>query len=191
LFSEILRTFLSLFVIMGPFASAPVFVSITRGMRKAERVRAASYAIAIAAVVLFAFLFFGNYILEAFMIDFNSLRVGGGIILAILGVELALGFSVIKEQDKYSPAVVLLGTPLLTGPGVIVTTLIFVGEYGYLITALGALAALFLSWLTLLGSNFLIRTLREPGVEIVSTVTGILLVAVAVNFITTGLAAMF
>jgi len=191
MFGEVLRTFLSLFVIMGPFASAPVFISVTRKMDDKQRTEAAAYAIAIAALVLFTFLFFGNYILSAFMIDFNSLRIGGGIILAILGVELALGFSVIGGKKKYSPAVVLLGTPLLTGPGVIVTTLIFVGEYGYLITTIGALAALFLSWLTLLFSKHLIRTLKEPGVEILSTVTGILLVAVAVNFITTGLAGMF
>lgn len=176
---------------MGPFASAPVFVSVTKKMNDNEIVEAASYAMAIAALVLFTFLFFGNYILSAFMIDFNSLRVGGRIILAILGVELALGFSVLGERNKYSPAVVLLGTPLLTGPGVIVTTLIFVGEYGYLTTTIGALVALFLSWLTLVSSKHLIRALKEPGVEILSTVTGILLVAVAVNFITSGLAGMF
>lgn len=184
---EVLRTFLSLFVIMGPFASIPVFMSVVRRVKNRGRTAVASQAVGIAAAVLFTFLFVGEYILQAFMIDMNSLRVGGGIILAVLGIELALGFSVAGVKRKYSPAVVLIGTPLLTGPGVIVTTMIFVSEYGHLITALGAIAALFLSWVLLWLSAKLMKVVGEPGLEIVSTVTGILLVAVAVNFIITGL----
>ncbi|MEM2875313.1 MAG: MarC family protein [Candidatus Hadarchaeales archaeon] len=183
---EFLRTFLSLFVIMGPFASTPVFISVA-GRSRQGKIAVATRAVLIAAAVLFVFLFVGHYILMAFMIDFNSLRVGGGIILAILGVELALGFS-FRGRRKYTPAVVLIGTPLLTGPGVIVTTMIFVNEYGHLVTALGAVAALLLSWLILLISAGIIRMIGESGVEILSTVTGIMLVAVAVNFIVTGLA---
>jgi multiple antibiotic resistance protein len=186
---EIVRTFLSLFVIMGPFASVPVFVSIA-GRSKEGKIAVATKAVVIAAAVLFTFLFLGRYILMAFMIDFNSLRVGGGVILAILGVELALGFSVSGGRRKYSPAVVLIGTPLLTGPGVIVTTMIFVSEYGYLSTAIGAIAALLMSWLILLLSTRMIGLIGESGVEIISTVTGIMLVAVAVNFIMEGIAGM-
>jgi len=184
-FDEILRIFLSLFVIMGPFASVPVFISVAGKSRK-DQMAIATKAVIIAAAVLFIFLFFGNYILTAFMIDFNSLRIGGGIILAILGIELALGFPTTGEKRKYSPAAVLIGTPLLTGPGVIVTTMIFVNEYGYLATCLGAIVALFLSWAMLMLSARLIGLLGDSGVEIISTVTGILLVAVAVDFIING-----
>lgn len=187
---EFLRTFLSLFVIMGPFASVPVFISVT-GRSKEGKTAVATKAVIIAAAVLFVFLFLGHYILMAFMIDFNSLRVGGGVILSILGVELALGFSFREKTRKYSPAVVLIGTPLLTGPGVIVTTMIFASEYGYLVTAAGAAAALLLSWLILLVSAHMIRFIGESGVEIISTVTGIMLVAVAVNFIITGISGFF
>lgn len=184
---EVLRVFLSLFVIMGPFASVPVFMSVAGSVERGKRAVIATQAVIIAAAVLFVFLFFGQYVLSAFMIDFNSLKVGGGIILAILGIELALGFSTPGRGRRDSPAVVLIGTPLLTGPGVIVTTLIFVSEYGHLVTAAGAIAALLLSWLILWLSSHLVRVLREAGVEIISTVTGILLVAVAVEFVLTGL----
>lgn len=84
----------------------------------------------------------------------------------------------------------LLGTPLLTGPGVIVTTVIFVEEYGYIITIIAALAALTSSWITLWCSRYLVKVLGKYGVDIASKVTGILLVAVAVEFVITGVKAI-
>ncbi len=187
---EVLKASLSLFVIMGPFASIPVLLSVTKGMGERQRARAASYAVGIAAAVLFAFLLFGQAILSVFRIDFQSLKIAGGIVLSILGIELVLGFSFIRKRHERSPAIVLLGTPLLTGPGVIVTTVIFVQEYGHIITAIAAVAALALSWLTLWCSRYFVKLLGKYGVEITSRVTGILLVAVAVEFVTAGVKAV-
>lgn len=187
---EVVKSALSLFVIMGPFASIPVFLSVTKGMKEGQRARAISYAVGIAAIVLFTFLFFGQAILSVFMIDFQSLKIAGGIVLSILGIELVLGFSLTREKYRYSPAIVLLGTPLLTGPGVIVTTVIFVQEYGHVITMIAALAALLLSWITLWCSRYFVKALGKHGVEITSRVTGILLVAVAVEFIVAGVKAI-
>jgi multiple antibiotic resistance protein len=187
---EILKSFLSLFVIMGPFASIPVFLSVTRGMDKKQRARAASSAVGIAGVVLFVFLFFGPVILSIFMIDFSSLKIAGGAVLSILGAELVLGLSLTRGRHRYSPGIVLLGTPMLTGPGVIVTTVILVREYGHLITAIAALTALALSWAILWSSRYFVKVLGESGVDILSRVTGILLVAVAVEFVVSGVKAI-
>ncbi len=90
---EIIKSFLSLFVIMSAFASIPVFLSLTRKMDDKQKAQAVSYAVGIAAVVLFVFLFFGQAILSVFGIDFQSLKIAGGIVLSILGVELVLGLS--------------------------------------------------------------------------------------------------
>jgi len=188
---EVLKAALSLFVIMSPFTSIPVFLSVTKGMDKGQRARTIFYAVGIAAIVLFAFLFFGQAILSVFRIDFTSLKIAGGIVLSILGIELVLDLSFIRRRYKYSPAIVLLGTPLLTGPGVIVTTVIFVEEYGYIITIIAALAALASSWITLWCSRYLVKVLGKYGVDIASKVTGILLVAVAVEFVITGVKALF
>ena len=187
---EILKSFLSLFVIMSAFASIPVFLSLTRKMDDKQKAQAVSYAVGIAAVVLFVFLFFGQAILSVFGIDFQSLKIAGGIVLSILGVELVLGLSFTREEHEFPPAVVLIGTPLLSGPGVIVTTVIFVQEYGYVITAIAALAALALSWLILWSSRYFVRLLGNYGISIISRVTGILLVAVAVEFVVAGVKAI-
>ena len=187
---EILKPFLSLFVIMSAFASIPVFLSLTRKMDDKQKAQAVSYAVGIAAVVLFVFLFFGQAILSVFGIDFQSLKIAGGIVLSILGVELVLGLSFTRKEYEFPPAVVLIGTPLLSGPGVIVTTVIFVQEYGYLITTIAALAALALSWIILWSSRYFVRLLGNYGISIISRVTGILLVAVAVEFVVAGVKAI-
>jgi len=183
---EVLKSFLSLYVIMSSFASIPVFLSLTERMNDRQKAQAASYAIGIAAIVLFIFLFFGQTILSVFGIDFQSLKIAGGIVLSILGVELVLDLSLARKKYEFSPAVVLIGTPLLSGPGAIVTTVIFVQEYGYIVTAIAAVAALALSWLSLWCSRYFVKVLGNYGVKIISRVTGILLVAVAVEFVVTG-----
>lgn len=187
---EVLKSFLSLFVIMSSFASIPVFLSLTSNMDDAQKAKVASHAVGIAAIVLFIFLFFGRAILSVFGIDFQSLKIAGGIVLSIMGIDLVFNLSPARKGYESSPAIVLIGTPLLSGPGVIVTTVIFVEEYGHLITFMAAVAALALSWLILWGSRYFVKLLGKYGVEITSRVTGILLVAVAVEFVVAGVKAI-
>lgn len=187
---EVLKSFLSLFVIMSAFASIPVFLSLTSKMDDRQKAKVASHGVGIAAIVLFIFLFFGRAILSVFGIDFHSLKIAGGIVLSIMGIDLVFNFSPTRRGYESSPAIVLIGTPLLSGPGVIVTTIIFVQEYGYLVTTVAAVAALALSWLILWGSRYFVKVLGKYGVEITSRVTGILLVAVAVEFVVAGVKAI-
>ena len=187
---EILKTALSLFVIMGPFSSMPVFLSLTGGMNSKKKLSAVSRAIATAAGVLFAFLFFGQFILNVFMIDFASLRIAGGVVLTILGIELMLALSISGKRD-YSPAITLIATPLLTGPGVIVTTMIFVQEYGYLTTAIAAVIALLSSWAVLWLSGRISKSIGNYWINTISRVTGLLLTALAVELIINGAKAAF
>jgi multiple antibiotic resistance protein len=187
---EILAAFLSLFIIMDAFGSLPIFLSLTKGMgRRRERARATSYAVGVAGLVLFVFLFFGQDILTIFSLHLSSLKIAGGIVLVALGFEIVLGVGFIRKSFDFSPAITLIGTPLLTGPGVISTTMIFVQEYGYFITALAALAALGASWLVLFTAGFLRRVLGSGGLEIISRVIGLLLIAIAVELIIGGIKA--
>jgi len=187
---EVLKSFLSLFVIMSAFTSIPVFLSLTSNMDDRQKAKVASHGVGIAAIVLFIFLFFGKAILSVFGIDFNSLKIAGGIVLSILGIDLVFDISPARKGYESSPAIVLIGTPLLSGPGVIVTTIILVKEYNELVTTVAAVAALALSWLILWGSRYFVKVLGKYGVEVTSRVTGILLVAVAVEFVVAGVKAI-
>lgn len=179
-----IRSFASLFVIMNPFASIPIFLGVTKDSR--YKSKAATQAISVAAGVLFSFLFFGRFILMAFGITLHSLKVGGGIILGILGIQLVLGRSIFEKERKYTPALTLIGTPMLTGPGVITMSMILVETYGHLITALASIVSLTLSWIILRTSEYIYKFAGENAVDIVSRVMGLLLTATATELVISG-----
>jgi|YelNatPaOPRAMG01_1025707.scaffolds.fasta_scaffold07271_6 multiple antibiotic resistance protein len=182
---EVFKASISLFMIMSPFSSIPIFLAVTRNVR--NKLKPASQAIGVASVTLFTFLFLGREIMDIFNISLSALKIAGGVVLTILGIELVLGTSFIKaEGGDYSPAISLIGTPLLTGPGVIVSTMIFTEEYGYVITIIAALISLTASWLILLCSEYIDRFIGDFWRETISRVTGFLLVAIAVEFIVSG-----
>ncbi|MEM1688998.1 MAG: MarC family protein [Candidatus Hadarchaeales archaeon] len=180
---EFLKIFISIFVIMDPFASLPLFMILTKGKNVKK---SALYAIGVASLVLFTFLFLGEYIFTIFGVKFYSFKVAGGVLLFILSAETILGIEPVKRK-KHGPELVLIGTPMLTGPGVMATTVIFSQETGYLVTSLASLAALFLSFLILVLSKEIARLLGETGVEIASRVIGVLLGAIAIEFIASGI----
>lgn len=187
---EIIKSALTFFVIMGPFSSIPIFISVTKYMNPKQKVSAATQAIVTAGAVLFAFLFFGQFLLDVFMIDFASLSIAGGLVLTILGIELMLSLS-ISGKGESPPAITLLATPMLSGPGVIVTSMIFVQQYGYLITSISALISLAASWIILWLSGHISRAIRTSGTDIISRVTGLLLTAFAIELIISGIKAAF
>jgi len=184
---EFAKAFATLFVIMDPFASIPIFLKVARG----REVRGATQAVLIAAIVLFAFLFFGHALLEVFHITLSSFKVAGGLTLGILGVELVLGMEVAgKEVEHGHPALTLIGTPMLTGPGVITMTMVLTEESGALVTACAAVGSLALSWLLLAISGLLSRAMGRNAVEITSRVMGLLVTATAVEMVVRGLRGM-
>ncbi len=183
--AEVFRASISLFIIMSPFSSIPIFLAVTRNVR--NKLKPASQAIIVASVTLFTFLFLGQEIMDIFNISLSALKIAGGVVLTILGIELVLGTSFIKaEEGDYSPAISLIGTPLLTGPGVIVSTMIFTEEYGYIVTVISAVISLTASWLILLCSEYIDRFIGDFWRETISRITGFLLVAIAVEFIVSG-----
>lgn len=186
--NEVVRAFVSLFVIMNPFASIPIFLKVAGD----KKTRAATQAVLVAGVVLFAFLFFGPSLLMAFRITLNSLKVAGGLVLGILGLRLVLGLRLIEREvnEGTAPALTLIGTPMLTGPGVITMTMILTQEQGYLMTTCAGIASLILSWFVLRAASFIERAMGRSAIDIASRVMGLLVTATAVELIVGGLRAM-
>ncbi|MFA6049022.1 MAG: MarC family protein [Candidatus Micrarchaeia archaeon] len=192
-FSEIfIKTFVPLFAIMDPFVSVPIFIALTRKMSPEKRAGVAKEAVMVAGIILFAFLLVGNQILQYLGISISALRVGGGIVLLLMGLQLVLGLKIGHEEKiGHSSAGLIIGTPLITGPGVITTTILLANQYGtntvgFFAVVLAALSALILSWAIIKESNFVQRILGERGIEIFSRVMGLLLTATAVQFMARG-----
>ena len=184
---DLLKAFLSLFIIMDAFGALPIFIAITKNYPLQYKKKAANNAVYVAGIVLFLFLFFGLAILDFFGINFSNFKVAGGLVLLIIGIKIVLGLHFREENgSKYQLAVVPLATPLITGPGVITTVIILVGQYGYYIAMIASLMNLLLTWIVLHNSEFFFKILGRQGSEVLSRIMGLLLTAIGVQFIRVG-----
>ena len=184
---EVLEAFITLFVIMDPVGNLPIFISLTKGMPIKEIKRNANNSVFVAGVLLFVFLFLGIKIFDFFGINLNSFQIGGGIILLMMGIMYVFGTSLKFVKSHGSDLSVPIGTPLLTGPGVITTTIILVKENGTFVTVIAALLTLLATWLILINSVRLYKILGANWIDVISRIMGIILAAIAVEFITRGI----
>lgn len=180
--------FVTLFVIMDPVGTVPIFLSLTGGY-KPERVRrAARQAVLVSFVVISTFAFFGQSILDYLHVSLPALQCAGGLLLLLVALELLTG----KEdeptaQGNANIALVPLGTPLLAGPGAIVATMVFskkVHDFGdFSALALAVVAVHVCLWLTMTFSIPILRLIRESGILLVTRIAGLLLSAIAVQLV--------
>jgi multiple antibiotic resistance protein len=191
LFGEV---FVTLFVIMDPPGTIPLFLSLTGGRTQRSRKRMAWQAAAVALGVISTFALFGQQILNYLGIGVPALQISGGLLLLLVALDLLTG-----KADEPSPtkdvnvALVPLGTPLLAGPGAIVATIVFVGRVenvaGGLAVAAGIVAVHVVLWLTMRYSVVIIRVIKESGVVLVTRIAGLLLSAIAVQLVAEGVRA--
>jgi multiple antibiotic resistance protein len=190
----------ALFVIADPVAAIPIFITLTSGNSAAERKRIASVTALTVATVLVSSIFLGQPLLRLFGISIASFRVGGGILIllmaiAMLNARVSRTHSTPEEvqegSEKDDPAVVPLGVPLLAGPGTISTIVIYAHQAKDLYdTIFLVLAGLFVAFTVLIALRLadpLRELLGRTGINIVSRLLGLVLAAVAVEFIAGGL----
>lgn len=184
----LIEVFVTLFVIMDPVGTIPIFLSLTSGRSPASRRRAAWQAVAVSFGVITAFAFFGQQILSYLNISLPALRGAGGLLLLLVALELLTGKA--EEQTAAADAnvsLVPLGTPLLAGPGAIVATMVFskrVHDFpGLAAVGLGVVLVHIALWLAMRFSLPILRLIREGGVLLVTRIAGLLLSAIAVQMI--------
>lgn len=186
---DLVKVFLAFLIIMDPFVSALYFMGISKEFSRKEKRDAVNLASLIAGITLAVFLFGGPLILRLLGISIPSFKVAGGLVLLIISVNFILGTATKQDQQKISKnaAIMIIGVPLITGPGVLTTIIILRQTYGLLTTSLGALASMVITWLFLMGADIVHWLLRDKGMEIASRIMGLLLAAIAVQFILGGI----
>ena len=182
------ETFVTLFVIMDPPGTVPIFLGLTSAMTRAGRARAARQAVLVAFFVVVLFAVFGQRILDYLHITLPALQAAGGLLLLLVALELLTG-----KQDELSSAedvnvaLVPLGTPLLAGPGAIVATMVFVQRSDttadYLAVGLGILGVHVALFLAMRFAGGIHRLLGQGGVTLVTRIAGLLLSAIAVQLV--------
>ena len=182
------EVFVTLFVIMDPVGTVPVFLSLTAG-RSAETARRAAWqAVTVSFGVIAVFAFFGQQILSYLHISLPALQCAGGLLLLLVALELLTGKDEAPTASaEVNVALVPLGTPLLAGPGAIVATMVLSrkvdGAPEFLAVAGGVVLVHVAMWLAMRFSLPILRVIREGGVVLVSRIAGLLLSAIAVQLV--------
>jgi multiple antibiotic resistance protein len=188
-----------LFIILDPLLSVSMFINLTRDLQKPEMIRQAFVATGVAGVLMLTFLIFNNLLFDLLGIELESFKVAGGIILFILGLQIVLGLDIggssaghknLESTDrigKKSMAGVIIGTPVMCGPGTITTVMILGAQDGILLTFVAVILALFCIWLILIFSAQIKKLLGDTVLVILSKIVGLLLTAIAVHTIWTGI----
>lgn len=186
LFASVIVT---LFVIMDPPGTVPIFMSLTAQMPARDRNRSALQALVVATGVIVVFAIFGQSILNYMHISLAALQGAGGLLLVLIALQLLTGSTSGEENAaKYkNVAFVPLGTPLMAGPGAIVAVMVFVQQSSvlseYLAVGLGIAVVLCSLYLAMRFAGVVQRVLGENGVELVTRIAGLLLSAIAVQMI--------
>jgi membrane protein, MarC family len=185
---SLIYSFSALFVILDPLLSVPIFTSMTRGQSSADIAKQALIAVAVAGFLMYTFLLFNFLIFDVLGINLPSFQVAGGILLFILGMQMSLGIDIGKSKDHSNTvAGVVIGTPLLCGPGAITTVLLLSKDYGILIPALAIALSLLATWIILKFSSQIQKVLGDCVTDIMAKVLGMLVAAIAVKIIADGI----
>ncbi|MBW2989933.1 MarC family protein [Candidatus Woesearchaeota archaeon] len=183
---EVLKVFVTLFVIINPIGNLTVFIGLSKGMDSKKRIKIADEILLVASILLFIFLFLGQYIFTFFGIGLDSFEIGGGIVLFIISVMYLLDIHTGIHKYKDISAVPM-GTPLLIGPGAITSILILTSQFGIIPTSIGAILALLAVWLTFRFSGGIYGLIGAHWAIVASRIMGLILAAISIEFIKSGI----
>ncbi len=195
--TALITTFVTLFIVLDPFALAPLFLALTRGMSPHMRRSVAIRSCLMGTALLIVFGAFGEAVLGFIGISMPAFRIAGGILLFLTALDMLFERRTKRREDQVEhddhedPSIFPLGIPLIAGPGAIATVILLTGEHEGLIglswvlgTMLFVMCLVFVSFLS---AGLLERALGKTGISVVTRVLGMLLAALAVQFVLDGL----
>ena len=210
--SLFLSAFVTFFVVIDPPGCAPIFASLTRGASAAHRRAMAVRSTMVAGAILLLFALVGEPFLKALAISLDAFRIAGGIMLFLIALEMVFEKRTQKREGRVEQvakkaeakarpieaediSVFPMGIPMIAGPGSIATAMLVTSRHHGLVpmaTVLGAmLAVLLLTMVALLAAGGIMRALGEKLEAMITRVLGVILAALAVQFVIDGLKASF
>jgi multiple antibiotic resistance protein len=194
---KISKDFATLFTTINPIATLALFAGLTASLTRTERHLTALRACIYATIILVAAMTVGQVILDAIGIHMHSLKVAGGIILFLFGVQMLFGKMDAKTQG-HSPeegrdlAVFPLAVPSIAGPGAMMAVIVLTDNDVYTVpqriqTGVVLLIVLFITYLLLLFSDAILRVIGRQGASVLVRVMGLILCSLAVEIVLTAL----
>ena len=200
-----ISAFVTLFVVIDPPGCAPIYASLTTGANAGQRRSMAIRATLIAGAILLFFALFGESLLSALHIDLDSFRIAGGIMLFIIAIDMVFEKRTERrekraEEIRATPevedvSVFPMAMPMLAGPGSIASVMLLVSQNDGVDRAMVIFGALFavlaLTLIALLAAGPIMRVLGAKTEAVITRLLGVLLAALAAQFVIDGLRASF
>jgi multiple antibiotic resistance protein len=187
----LVKVFIMLFVIMDPSGNIPIFMALTKGMSESGRKKELNYAILVATILLLLFAFLGKIVLYVLGITTDSFMIAGGILLLFFSFDFLRGEHKYVASGESGVGAVPLGIPLLAGPGAITTVMVIIQSWGVFVVLFAIFSTIIATSLVLGQSERIYQILGEVWSEVLSRVMGIIVAAIAIEFIGTGIIGMF
>jgi multiple antibiotic resistance protein len=194
-----LVAFTSILFLVDPIAVIPAYLAFTRTNSAAHRRRTASVACIVAGIALLLFAAVGDLILRAFGITLPAFRIAGGLILWFVAMDMLRAERTTQEgppeltegERKDDVALTPLAVPMLAGPGAMSTVMVLSAQartptHSAIVYASIALTMM-ISWVTLRAADRLFTRIGQTGIRVVTRLMGLLLAAIAVEFVLTGI----
>ena len=196
----LITAFVTLFVIMDPPGLAPLFAALTQGMTGQKRRSIALRACLVSVGVLIAFAAFGESLLGFVGISMPAFRIAGGILLFLTALDMLFERRSKRREDRADeddhddPSVFPLAIPLIAGPGAIASVILLTGEQpglAGLMSVIGVmLSVIVLVFISFQVAGLIERALGKTGIVVVTRLFGMLLAALAVQFVVDGMRAL-
>jgi multiple antibiotic resistance protein len=200
-----LSAFITFFVVIDPPGCAPIYASLTKGANAAQRRAMAIRATVVAAGILFIFALFGEKLLAALHIELNSFRIAGGIMLFLIAIDMVFEKRTERREERAQKiidtpeiedvSIFPMAMPMIAGPGSIASVMLLMSQNegieraSIILSALGAV--LLLTLLALLAAGPIMRVLGSQAEAVITRLLGVLLAALAAQFVIDGLRVSF
>ncbi len=208
-FELIVNFVVAMLAIVNPVEKIPLWVEASEGGQKGFQWRLAGLIILSSALLLLLFLLLGRQIMDLLQLNLASFKIGGGLILLQFGFSMLKGTAVELEKEdidrsgtlnrrvlqRYQQVFIPIGVPVIAGPGAITTVIIYGSQSGEfqtkLFLSIALIGVLAILYLTLLSGPYIQKVTGQLPLKLSSRVFGMILIAIAVQFMVEGLVEVF
>ncbi len=194
----ILKSTITLFAIVNPIGSIPIFMQLTSGMAAEQRKRAFRTGTFSAAAILFVFILAGERILtEFFQIRLTDLMAAGGLLLLIIAIDHLIFGSLVRsvlsaeKQDANHIGAVPIACPILAGPGAMMSVLLTFSEHGLLVATVSVVLVFGITWLILYYIDAIYRLVGKTVCTVLSKILCLFIAAIGMRLLMQGLSHYF
>lgn len=182
-FKEIATAGMILFAVIDIVGGLPIVISLRNKVGHIQSEKASF----IAGILMIAFLFIGEEILNLIGIDVNSFSVAGAIVIFFLAIEMILGITLYQDEEPQTASVVPLAFPIIAGAGTLTTVLSLRAEFAVQNIIVAIVGNIMIVYLILKSSKRIERFLGTSGISVIRKVFGVILLAIAVKLFATNI----